>query len=66
MNRQFIGKVPDAGKDGGQEKRVTEDAMVRLYHQFNGHEFKQTLGDSENRESWGVAVHGGHKELNIT
>ena len=40
--------------------------MVRLYHQFNGHEFKQTLGDSENRESWGVAVHGGHKELNIT
>ena len=26
---------------------MTEDQMVRQYHQLNGHEFEQTLGDSE-------------------
>ena len=41
-------KKPDAGKDGGQEKkRVAEDEMVRWYHQLNRHEFKQTPEDSE-------------------
>ena len=25
--------------------------MVRWYHQLNGHEFKQTLGDSEGQGS---------------
>ena len=26
---------------------MTEDEMVRWHHQLNGHEFEQTLGDSE-------------------
>ena len=26
---------------------VTEDEMVERHHQLNGHEFEQTLGDSE-------------------
>ena len=26
---------------------MTEDKMVRLHHRLNGHEFAQTLGDSE-------------------
>ena len=44
----LTGKDPDAGKDWRQkEKRVTEDEIVGLNHQFNGHEFEQTLGDSE-------------------
>ena len=44
----FIGKDPDAGKDGGQEEKgVTEDEMVGWHHWLSGHEFKQTLGDSE-------------------
>ena len=45
---QIIGKDPDAGKDWGQEEKgVTEDEMVGWHHQYNGHEFEQTLGDSE-------------------
>ena len=39
----LTGKDPDAGKDWRQEKWVAEDEMVRV----NGHEFKQTLVDSE-------------------
>ena len=35
----LIGKDPDAGKDGGQEKGMTEDERVGWYHQLNGHEF---------------------------
>ena len=44
----LIGKDPDAGKDWGQEEKgVTEDEMVGRHHWLNGHEFEQTLGDSE-------------------
>ena len=39
---------PDAGKDWGQEEKgVTEDEMIWWHHWLNGHEFKQTWGDSE-------------------
>ena len=31
-NRKHIGKVPDAGKDRGQEKRVSEDEMAERHH----------------------------------
>ena len=27
-------------------------------HSVNGHESEQTLGDNEDREAWGAAVHG--------
>jgi len=48
----LIGKDPDAGQDWRQEeKRATEDKMVRWHHQLNRHEFKQTQGDSEGQES---------------
>ena len=30
---------------------MTEDEMVRQHHQFNGHEFQQTPGDSERQGS---------------
>ena len=46
------------GRLKGKEKRMTEDKMVGWHHQFNGPEFEQTLGDSEDREAWHVAVHG--------
>ena len=43
-----LGKDPDGGKDRGQEeKEVTEGEMVGWYHGLNGHEFEQTVGDSE-------------------
>ena len=35
-----------AGREG-----VTEDEMVRRYHQFNGNEFEQILRDSEGQGS---------------
>ena len=45
-------KDPDAGKDWGQEEKgMTEDEMVGWHHRFNGHEFEQTLGDSEGQGS---------------
>ena len=30
-----------------EEKWTTEDETVGWHHQLNGHEFEQTLGDSE-------------------
>ena len=51
MNRKLTGKVPDAGKDGGQkEKRTSEDEMAGWHHPCNGHELGQTLGDGEGQE----------------
>ena len=48
----FIGKDPDAGKGWRQEEKgMTEDEMVGWYHQLNGHEFEQTLEDSEGQGS---------------
>ena len=59
----FIGKDPGAGKDWRQEEKgMTEDEMVGWHHQFNGHEFEQTLGDGEGQGSlvccspWGCGV----------
>ena len=43
---QLIGKDPHAGKDCGQETRVTEDEMVGWHHQLNEYEFEQTPGGS--------------------
>ena len=61
---QLIGKDPDAGKDWGQEEKgVTEDEMVGLHLWLNGHEFEQTLGDSEGQ---GPCSPGGYKELDMT
>ena len=49
---RLIRKDPDAGNDWSQEKKLmTEDEMVGWHHQLNGHELKQTLGDSEGQES---------------
>ena len=48
----LIGKDPDAGKDWGQEEKgMTEDEMIGWHHGLNGHEFEQTLGDSEGQGS---------------
>ena len=46
VKNQPIGKDPDAQKDWRQkEKGAAEDEMLDSYHQLNGHEFEQTLGD---------------------
>ena len=65
--RQLIGKDPDAGKDWGQEeKRTTEDVIVRWHHWLNGHEFEQTPGDGEGQGSLVCCSPWGHKESDMT
>ena len=60
---QLIGRGPDAGKDWRQkEKRTAENEMIRQHHQFSGHEFEQTLGDSEGQWSLVCCSPWGHKE----
>ena len=45
---------------------VNEDEMVRQHHQFNGHEFEQTLGDSERQGSLACSSPWGSKESDVT
>ena len=63
----LIWKDPDAGKDCRQgEKGTTEDEMVGWYHQLNGHEFEQALGDGEEQGSLACCSPWGHKESDTT
>ena len=41
---------------------MTEDKMVGWHHQFNGHEFEQTLGHSEGEGSLACCSPWGHKD----
>ena len=62
-----IGKHPDTEKYWGQEEKgATEDEMVGWHHWLNGHEFEQTLGDSEEQESLAGCSLWGHKESDVT
>ena len=55
----LLGKDPDAGKDWGQEEKVTtEDEMVGWHHRLNGQGFGWTLELVTDREVWRAAVHG--------
>ena len=48
----LIRKEPDAGKDWDQEeKAATQDEIVEWHHQFDGHKFEETLGDSKGQQS---------------
>ena len=53
----LLGKDPDAGKDWRQEdKRTTEDEMVRWHHWLDGPEFEQAPGVGDGLAScsqWG-------------
>ena len=40
--------------------------MVEWHHRLNGHEFEQTLGDSEGQESLVCYSPWGHKESDTT
>ena len=45
---------------------VTEDEVVGWHHRLNGHEFEQTLGDSEGQESLECCSSWGLKESDMT
>ena len=64
---QLNGKDPDTGKDSGwEEKGVTEDEMAGWHHQFNGHEFEQILGNSEEQGSLAYCSSWGCQESDMT
>ena len=63
----LIEKDTDADKDWGQEEKgVIEDEIVGWHHQLNGHEFEQTLIDSEGQGSLASCSPCGHKGKHIT
>ena len=45
---------------------MTEDEMVGWHHQFNRHEFEQTVGDGEGQGCLVCCSPWGHKELDMT
>ena len=52
MKSRLIGKDFNATKDWVQEEKgATKDKIVGWYHWVNGHEFEQTLRDSEGQQS---------------
>ena len=64
---QLIGKDSDASKDWGEEEKVaTEDQMVGQHYRLNGHEFEQSLGDSEGQGRLVYCRLWGHKESDTT
>ena len=61
------GKYSDAGKSWRQEEKgTTEGEMVGWHHRLNGHEFEQTLGDSEGQGSLMCCSPWGWKEPDMT
>ena len=45
----MLGKI-----EGKRRREAIEDEMVGWHHQLNGHEFEQTLGDSEGQGKPGI------------
>ena len=37
---------------------MTENGMVGLHHQLDGHKFEQAPGVGDDREAWCAAAHG--------
>ena len=54
------------GKIKGRRRRGSQDEMVGWHHRLNGHEFEQTLGDSEGQGSLVCCSPLGCKELDTT
>jgi len=71
LKNWLIGKAPVAGKDWGQEEKgMTENETIGWHHRLSGHEFEQTLGDTEGQGSpvfcspWGLKDSDTTKWLN--
>ena len=45
---------------------MIEDVMVQWYHQLDGHELGQTLGDDEGQGGLACCNPWGHKQLDTT
>ena len=62
----LTGKDPDAEKDWGKEKEVTEGETVGWHPRFSGHEFEQSPGETEEQGSLECCSPWGHKESDTT
>ena len=54
------------GKIGRRRRGASENEMIGRHHQLNGHEFEQSLGDSEGKGSLACRSSWGCKELDTT
>ena len=52
----MLGKI-----EGGRRRGMTKDEMIGYYHQLNGHELEQALGDGEGQGSIDCCSPGGHR-----
>ena len=57
----MLGKI-----EGRRRRGVTEDEMVGWHHRLKGHEFEQTLGDSEGEGSLACCSAWDRKESDTT
>ena len=63
----LIWKVPDAGKDWGQEEKgKAEDAMAEWHHRLNGHGFGWTLAVGDGQGGLMCCGSWGCKESDMT
>ena len=62
----LIEKDLDAGKDGREEKGMTEDEKFGWHHQLNGHEVEQAPGDGEGQGSLECCSPWGCKGWDMT
>ena len=62
----LIWKDPDAGKDWGQEKGMTEDEMVGWHHWLSGHGFGWTPGVGDGQGGLACCGSWGCKESDMT
>ena len=49
-----------------RRRRRTKDEMIGWYHRLNGHEFEQSLGDSDGQGSPACCRQWGRKESDTT
>ena len=76
LKRQYFGhmmrrtdsleKTLMLGKIEGRRSKGRQDEMVGWHQQLNGHEFEETLGDSEGQGSLAYCSPWGHKVLDMT
>ena len=67
VKSQLIEKDSDFGEDWKkEEKGAAEGEMVGWHHQLNGHEFEQTLGNSEGQGSLVCCSPWGRKDSDTT
>ena len=62
----LLWKDPDAGKDWGQEKGMTEDEMDGWHHEVNGHGFGWTPGVGDGQGGLACCGPWGRKESDTT